>query len=79
MIIGQLVQDVEKDGSWYYGVVVAKYDRITLIRNERGGSTSYTDEDTDLVAGGTVKGITLNGQPVMAKKNIFGRYKFPKH
>ena len=76
-----------ENASWEYGVVENVYDGHVHVAKEFGGRYMYvatsddTDDEYDSLLGKQksrtfVTPLTSNGRPVIAKNNIFGKYKF---
>ena len=76
-----------ENASWQYGVVENVYDGHIHIAKEYGGRYMHvitgvdTNDEYDSLLGkqknkAFVTPLTSNGKDVIAKKNIFGKYKF---
>lgn len=89
MVVGQLIQinyggKVIDGSSWEYGVVVAAYLNRTLIKRNHGGFTMHHENPVELEVTNVdgFRAIPLfhrNGKPVLLKKTMFGKYKFPNY
>jgi hypothetical protein len=81
--VGQITYEhfrLPKDETIYYrlGVVIKKFDNVFFFKLKRGTIIScFLGELKDEVGEGEIGTMILrnNGEPVYAKKNIFGRYK----
>jgi len=82
VVIGQLTCQVSGK-SWEYGVVNKIYDGKYEILRQYGGRTMYyIDENSEEFKikhydeNISTRFLFKNGNPVMAKKKLFGGYKF---
>jgi len=81
VVVGQLAQNI-KGKEWLYCVVTKVFDDRCEVINERGKITMVMLNNTDEeftekhISDGEVHFLYHNNKPVMAKKSIFGRYKF---
>lgn len=84
---GQLVQVNFKyaiaGNSWGYGVIVAVFNNRFLVRRQNSGLTMvHTDGSallTPVDGGLQITPLFSEGKPVLLKKSLFGKYKFPKY
>lgn len=81
---GQLVhityRDEDGEEVWEYGAVAEKYDNMVCIDRQNGGrimvhppdAPEFDDASLDILP------ITKGGEPVIVKKTLLGKYKYPK-
>jgi len=83
LVEGQLVE-VTIDKAWYFGVVTEIFDDMYYIITENNHRVMKHNkekmdqkeiEDT-LIENSYVRPLLKDGKPVMAKKKLFGGYKF---
>jgi hypothetical protein len=61
--------------SWQWGACQDdSFDGLILIAKQKGGLFALEIP----YEGYIVKPVTINGKPAIAKKDLFGKYKFPK-
>lgn len=87
--VGQLAQvnykEPENGSSWGYGIITAVYDDMFLVQGENGVRTMQhvgTTENigtTSVDNASTIIPLYSGGKPALAKKTLFGQYKFPKN
>lgn len=86
--VGQLVQisyreTEQQSGYWGYGVIESRYDEMHCIKDESGVRimvhTGGTRDGSGFISDDVMTvPLFWFGRPVMLKKTIFGKYKFPK-
>lgn len=82
IVIGQLVQSIDGK-TWRYAIVTKIYDDRCETINEFGGLTMVMLGDITegfknkhMNENGESDFLYSDGKPVMAKKTLFGKYKF---
>jgi hypothetical protein len=84
LVVGQLLisnyVDFDGDKTWEYVVVTDVFDNKAILKRKHGGrliaNLNENGEVKKSENNNYLEDLLKNGQPVMAKKTLFGKYKF---